>query len=123
MTDTTPAAGTTNVAVFRKNWHRVAATSLSFAVALVVMLGGAQVMSALNLRASSRTPSILPVTREVLHDSIAAVLDDRLSDERLKAPSKRGRPRRWSMRRVRAARSERRRCSGRYWPAPCFPWY
>ena len=70
---------------YRKNWRGRAATALSFIVSLVVVLGGYEVMNALNVRAPSRTSSILPVTRDVLRDSVGGVLDDRLSDERLKA--------------------------------------
>jgi hypothetical protein len=85
MTETAPAAGTTNVMRYRKNRRVHAATALSFIVSIVVVLGGYEAMNALNVRASARTSSILPITRDVLRDRIGAVLDDRLSDERLKA--------------------------------------
>ena len=74
-----------SVKAYRKDWRGSAATALSFIVSLVVVLGGYQVITALNVRAPSRSSSILPVTRDVVRDSVGAVLDDRLSDERLKA--------------------------------------
>ena len=82
MTATAPPK---SVKEYRKDWRGHAATALSFIVSLVVVLGGYEVMNALNVRAPSRSSSILPVTRDVVRDSVGAVLDDRLSDERLKA--------------------------------------
>lgn len=77
--------GTSGVEEYRRTRRGRAATGLSLIVSLVTVLGGYQVMDALNVDAPSHPSSILPVTREVVRESIGGVLDERLSDERLKA--------------------------------------
>ena len=70
--------------VYRQDWRGRAATALSFIVSIVVVIGSYVVVDALNVRTPSGKASILPVTRDVVRASVAAVLDERLSDERLK---------------------------------------
>jgi hypothetical protein len=79
------ANATTDVKAYRHQHRGHAATILSVVVSVATVVGGYEVIRALNVDGPSHASSIFPATREVLRKSIAEVLDERLSEDRLKA--------------------------------------
>jgi hypothetical protein len=75
----------TDVKTYRRRNRWWAATAASVVVAIFTVAGSYRVMSALNVDGPAHASPIFPVTREVMRKGLGDVLDERLSEERLKA--------------------------------------